>query len=458
MSSVAIILFVGRLYGLFDIKWLLISSIIIFEAGSALCGGAPTSAALVVGRVIAGAGGAGMYLGALTYISVFTTPKEAPIYQALIGLSWGVGAILGPVIGGAFSVSSATWRWAFYINLPLAGLLSPVYFFMFPNFNPRPDHSRLTKLKELDWVGAVLNGAVLVLFMVAVNFGGSTYPWNSSASIALWVMWGVSLIAYFFQQYFAIFTTPENRIFPTHFLRSRRLVLLYVATSGAAAGLSVVLYYVPLFFQFTRGDTALTAAVRLLPFICIFIFFVMLTGGSMPLVGRYNVYYLASGVLIVAGGACLYATVDETTSNSHIYGFEVLVAAGVGLGFQSAYSVAAAIVDAKDTANAIGFINVSQIGTTAIALAIGGSLFQNLGFNALKDALAPFNFPDDFVRSALAGTISPVFTDSPPEVVALAVSAVTQTIVKIFAMTIAAGAVVLGAGALMPWERLQLEM
>jgi MFS family permease len=96
---------------MFDVKVLLLSSLFIFEVGSALCGAAPNSAALIVGRVIAGAGGAGMYMGALQYVVVFCTPAEAMIYQALTGLCWGVGTIVGPLIGGAFSDSSATWRW-----------------------------------------------------------------------------------------------------------------------------------------------------------------------------------------------------------------------------------------------------------------------------------------------------------------------------------------------------------
>lgn len=108
------------MYGTFEIKWLMIGSVTLFEIGSALCGAAPSSNALIIGRVIAGVGGAGMYLGALTYISIFTTFRRRTIYNALIGLCWGTGAILGPVIGGSFAGSSATWRWAFYINLPLA--------------------------------------------------------------------------------------------------------------------------------------------------------------------------------------------------------------------------------------------------------------------------------------------------------------------------------------------------
>jgi MFS family permease len=111
MASVAVILFLGRSFALFDLKWLTTTSIAIFEVGSAVCGAAPSSNALIIGRVIAGIGGAGMYLGALNYVSAFTTPKEASLYNAMIGFGWGIGAILGPVIGGAFSVSSATWRW-----------------------------------------------------------------------------------------------------------------------------------------------------------------------------------------------------------------------------------------------------------------------------------------------------------------------------------------------------------
>lgn len=91
-------------------KWVFIITVILFEAGSALCGGAPNMTALIVGRVIAGAGGSGIYLGSLQYFTVLTVEKERGFYMSLIGVFWGLGAVLGPVIGGAFSVSAATWR------------------------------------------------------------------------------------------------------------------------------------------------------------------------------------------------------------------------------------------------------------------------------------------------------------------------------------------------------------
>jgi hypothetical protein len=307
-------------------------------------------------------------------------------------------------------------------------------------------------------VGAILNGAIFVLFMIVVTFGGSTYAWNSGASISLWVVWGVALLTFILQQYFAIFTTPDHRIFPGHFLKSRTMMLLYIATGGAAAANAVTLYYVPLFFQFTRNDSALQAAVRLLPFIVLFIFCVMLAGGLLPVIRRYNIFYMIGGALALTGGALMF-TINASTSVSRIYGYEVLIAAGTGLIFQNAYAVAAAKVSQNDRSNAIGFINVAQIGTIAIALAIAGSLFQNLGFSALKDALTPFQLPDNLVRSALAGTISPIFSGAVDQRIApIAVVTVAKTIQRVFGTVMAAGAVVLVSSFLMSWERIQLEM
>ncbi|KAF1811305.1 MFS general substrate transporter [Eremomyces bilateralis CBS 781.70] len=454
MGSVAVILLVGTLFALFDIKVLILSFIFLFEVGSAICGAAPTTTALIIGRVIAGIGGAGMYIGALNYISAFATPSEAPLYNASIGLSWGVGAILGPVIGGAFSDSSATWRWAFYINLPLAGVLSPVYFFAFPSKNPRPMESVMAKLKQVDWVGAILNAGVFVLFQVVLTFSGSTYPWNSGFSIAVWTVWGVVLVLFIIQQGWTIFTTKENRIFPVHFLKSRTLVLLFIATSACAAS-PITIYYIPLYFQFTRGDSALTSAVRLLPFIFINIFFMMVSGALLQKFGRYAALYFAGGAFILTGGILLF-TADPSTSVARIYGAEVLLAAGTGLAFQNAYAVAAVKVDDNDKYNAIRYMNVAQPGAASIGLSIVGCLFQNLGFLALRDALGSYDLPEDAIRSALAGTQSAVFRSGNDELAHLAINTVAETISRIFGAVVAAGALLMVTALLMRWERLNL--
>jgi hypothetical protein len=337
----------------------------------------------------------------------------------------------------------------------VAGILLPIYILIFPSRNPRPDLTNKEKFASIDWVGAILNATTFILFIVVVCFSGSTYAWNSSQSIALWAIFGACLIAFILQQAFSVFTTVENRIFPVHFLKSRTLVLLFIATGGGAAAQGITLYYTPLFFQFTKGDSALRAAVRLLPFICVFIFFVMAAGASLPVLGRYNLYYLAGGGLIVTGSSLLY-TINTTTSSGQIYGYEILVAAGTGLVWQNAYTVALAKVSPKDSSKALGFINLAQLGTAAITLAIAGSLFQNLGFRELRKAFAGHPYPDDYLRSALAGRISPVFSSADEDVIHIAMVAVAETIRKIFAPAMAGGALLTVSSLLMKFEKLTL--
>ena len=409
---------------------------------------------------------------------MFTTLRERAIYNALIGLAWGTGAILGPVVAGAFSDSKATWRWAFYINLPLAAgesqvsdiniqkktdrallrvVVSPVYFWLFPRYNPQPTVPVVTKLKQIDWVGVFLNATTFVLFMVVISFSGSIFAWKSAASIAMWTIAGLSLVLYVLQQVFAVFTTIENRLFPVHFARSRTLLLLYFTTAAASTAMSVGIYYIPLFFQFTKGDSALKAAVRLLPFIIIFVFFVMFSGGLLPVVGRYAPWYYPAGILVIIGGALMYR-VKADTSTAAIYGFEILIATGVGLIFQTGYTVAVAKVEPKDVPAAIGLINVSQIGSIAIALSISSVLFQNLGHNYLKEALQSFNFPDGLLRSALAGVESAVLEREGLEVRDLAIGAIVKAITRLYALTMSAGALIFVSACAMSWEKLALEV
>lgn len=210
-----------------------------------------------------------------------------------------------------------------------------------------------------------------------------------------------------------------------------------------------------LYFQFTRGDDALDAAVRLLPFIVLFIASVMFSGGLLPVFGRYAPWYFPAGALMLAGGACMHS-VTPNTSVAAVYGYEILIAVGSGIIFQVAYAVVASKVEPHDVPNSIGFINVAQIGTIAISLSMAGSIFQNVGFNKLKEALVSYNLPDAVVRSALAGVDSPLLQSGNKDIIALVVGAVSDTMAKTYAMNIAAGALALVAAMGMRWEKLEL--
>lgn len=457
LGSVATILPIGYAYGLFNIKHFYIISVILFEIGSAICGAAPTMDALIVGRVIAGSGGAGMYLGVLNYISVFTTIRERSLYAALCGLVWGVGTVSGPLVGGGFAISSATWRWAFYINLVLAAVAAPAIIFWLPSYQPKKDVGFFDKLKHMDWLGIVLIAAVYTTFVLAFTFGGAQWPFSDYRFIIMVCFFGAFLITFILTQYFTVLTTKERRIFPAQFLKHRSMLLLYFGTASAATTLFVGAYFIPLYFQFARSDTAIMAAVRLLPFIIIMVTFVMLNGALMPVFGYYMPWYLASGILMLIGGSLMY-TVDEHTSPAKIYGYTVIMAAGAGLSAQIAYSVAPAKLSPNEVPAAVGFINLAQIGSIVISLTIAGSVFQNTAFKNLQIALAPYDIPLQEIRSALAGTQSAVFVSGNVEIKAAAIRAIVQAMDKVYALVIAAGAVSIVSALAMKREKLFLKV
>ncbi len=341
------------------------------------------------------------------------------------------------------------------MNLPLAALCSPIYIFVTPKFNMQPAISGPEKLAHVDWVGAFLNAGTFCLFVVVLTFAGSTWSWDSAGPITLWVVFGVFLVSYALQSTFSISTTPERRLFPVQFLKSRTMVLLYFTTAAAATGLAVTIYYIPLFFQFTKDDSAIQAAVRLLPFITLNIFFTMFSGALLPVFGRYMPWYIPSGILMLVGGVLMFL-ITPTTSTSAIYGFEILIAVGGGLTQQIGYSIAAASVRPHEVPAAIGFINVAQIGSLAIALSIAGSIFQNVGFSNLKAALAAYNFSDADIRNALAGTQSTILTQGDGTVIGIAVASIASTISKLFALVIASGALIIVSSIFMKREKLVL--
>lgn len=148
--------------------------------------------------------------------------------------------------------------------------------------------------------------------------------------------------------------------------------------------------------------------------------------------------------------------ITPTTSAASIYGWEVLVGIGAGLTQQIGYSVGATVVQPHEVPAVIGFMNVAQIGSVAIALAISGAMFQNIGFIKLQQALAEYNFSTDDLRNALAGAQSIILGNSGEKVAGLAVQAIVDTIATIYALVIAAGALMLVCAVLMKREKLQL--
>lgn len=218
--------------------------------------------------------------------------------------------MIGPVIGGAFAESSATWRWGFYLNLCVGGLFAPVYIFLLPGFDPRGFDPKgpqklAERFKEFDYVGAVLSVATLVCIIMATNFGGTLYAWDNGRIIALFVLAGLFSVAFAVQQTITLLTTESDRMFPVNFLRMKEPVLLFIAMAAANAGGFIAIYYVPTYFAFVRGDHPVESAVRLLPLIVFISTIVLLNGAMISKLGYYQPWYVTGGALVLIGGVLM---------------------------------------------------------------------------------------------------------------------------------------------------------
>ncbi|CAI7588689.1 unnamed protein product [Penicillium pancosmium] len=441
----------GKVYSQFNIKWTYITTILLFEVGSAICGAAPNMDSLIVGRAICGISGAGMYVGLMTQLAVTTTIQERPVYIGGAGLVWGIGTVLGPIIGGAFTDSSATWRWSFYINLCVGAVCGPVYLFMLPSKDPRHETSLANRARELDYLGTILLLGAFCSGVMAVSFGGVMYPWNSGKIIGLFCCSGVLFILFGVQQAYAIFTTPARRIFPVEFFKSRTVLILFAMTAAGGTSLFLPIYMTPLYFQFSRGDGALESGVRFLPFIMLMIFATISNGAFLSKVGFYMPWYLAGGILVVIGGALMF-TVDTATSISNIYGYTVLIGIGAGLFCQASFSVAQAVVEPKMVAASVGFISTGQITGITLALAIANAVFLNKSEDGIK-AILP-NTPTTEIQQTITGAGSTLFDNlsavDRQRVLDVIVSALSTT----YALVITAGSLVTVLSLLLKRERL----
>ncbi|GES65987.1 major facilitator superfamily domain, general substrate transporter [Aspergillus terreus] len=393
----------GKVYGVFNVKYVYLFNIALFEIGSAVCGAAPNMTALVVGRVIAGVGGSGMYSGTLTFVAMLTSLKERPIYMAGSTVIWGIGSVLGPVVGGAFADSSATWRWAFYINLPIGAAFAPSYLFLVPIVDPKPGKTMAEKCRMVDWVMTATFLAGSACLVMAITFGGTLYAWSSGNEIALWVVAGVLLIVGIIVAKLHPGVDKDYRLYPAHFLRRPILINLQVQMFLVSGIVLAMTYYIPLFFQFIRGDGPLDAGVRLLPFIIAMVVFAMANGALMPKLPYILPWHLFGSALVVVGTALMY-TADLNTSNAKLYGYCILVGAGSGCYVVAGFPVVQSLVDRKDIPNAVGAMAISQDLGMVIFLAMAGSIYQNVALQKVTQAMPSLSATE--ITNLVAGTSS----------------------------------------------------
>lgn len=393
----------GKLFVLFNVKWVFLVSVVTFLAGSALSGAAPTMNALIVGRVMSGCGVTGLYAGAMNALTIVTTIQQRPIYVSYVTFAVSLGNLLGPVLAGVLADSPATWRWAFYLNLCIGGVFTPGYLLLFPSVTHTPAEVTLReRLTRVDALGNVLWAGVLTTLLMAISFGGALYAWGSGQIIALWVCTGVLVALFLLQQIFSVGVKPVHRIFPFQNLpNSRELGILIAESAASNAIANTPIFLLPLYFQLARGSNALGAALPLLPFVLLRGSFVMIQGTTMRRLGYAFVYYIVGAAFCVAGTAPFLVNTVNTPS-SRIYGLAALIGAGSGLYNQVGFTLAAIRVGAAHAPQAVGILVTAQIGGGALVIAIANCIFINKATIGILKEL-PLGASHTEVQGALLG-------------------------------------------------------
>ncbi|KAL2827943.1 major facilitator superfamily domain-containing protein [Aspergillus cavernicola] len=371
----------GRLYKIFSAKWAFLFAVFVFEVGSLICAVAPSSTVLIVGRAVAGIGVAGIFSGAMVIIALCVPLAKRPLVFGMFGMVWGIASIAGPLLGGAFT-DSVSWRWCFYINLPIGGVSMVIVAFILqlPEQKEFKGTPILERIKQLDFIGASLLIPSIICLLLALQWGGNKYAWKSSRIIGLFVGFGLLTILTIISQ----IKIGDRATLPPRIMKQRAVI----ASTGYAllfgGSFFVLVYYLPIFFQSVRGASAMKSGIQLLPLMLATVVSSVLIGILVTVFGYYTPFLIASTAL-AAIGAGLLTLYSIDISNSKWIGYQIVLGAGVGAGFQVPMTAVQTSLKAEDIPQGTAAVMFFQTLGGALFIAVAQSLFQNGLINGIKE-------------------------------------------------------------------------
>ena len=352
----------GKLSDLYGRRRMFVVAISIFLVGSALCGAAQSMGQLIAFRAIQGVGAGGLLPLSQAAIADLFSPRERGRYQGYIGSMWATAAVAGPLLGGTLT-DAASWRWIFFINLPLGAIALVVVL-------RTMRAPAVVRAHTIDYLGAAVLSVAITCLLLACTWGGTTYPWDS-AEVLVTGLGGLVLAVVFV----AIERHVEEPLLPLALFRDR---IFSVSTAGGfvvGAIIFAVSIYVPVFSQGVQEISATSSGIVLIPFSLGWVAAATVTGQLISRTGRYRPFPIIGSVFIL-GGLTLLTLLGEGSPPVAVAGILVITGIGMGMTFQP-YIIA--------TQNAV---EVSNLGIATATIQFFRSMGGSLAVAALGTLLA----------------------------------------------------------------------
>ncbi|OHW95328.1 major facilitator superfamily transporter [Colletotrichum incanum] len=464
----------GKAYAQFNVKWIYLSSLVIFEAGSILCAAAPNSKALIAGRVISGVGAAALYSGAINMLAMAASPQRAPALFGIVSSMVGVASLVGPPLGDAFTdAQSLTWRWCFWINLPIGGVAAIFILVMFRTPGPSPplephtevqtaSHPRNSaqeienkpitapsqlnsqnlpttalpfreKMRKMDPLGAALLISAMVSLLIALQWGGTKYSWSDGR------VWGCLVCSEVLVAFLlvSLWVNRDDAVIPPRLLRDRAVLGGVLLISWLSAALFTHVFFLPFYFQVVRGLSATASGLRILAYLGAMALAGVVAGGAMS--PRRGLSHHRPYAWVGAG---LMHILFVDSGSGMVVGFQLLSGAALGVAWQVPYvAVQRSEMRSGDAAIANALIAFSN----SFGAALGISVAQNIFASTLARGLAALPGLDPGQVNALANAGQAARLRDPdfmaPELLALVLQVFNDAITSTFTFAAAAGGV-----------------
>ncbi|POS74413.1 SGE1 [Diaporthe helianthi] len=366
----------GKIFRYFDLKAMFLGSIALFELGNLICGVAPNSNALIVGRAITGLGASGVIAGCYTVAAFAVRPAQRPAFTGGLAATYGIGSSIAPVIGGVLA-DRVTWRWCFYLNLPIGGFAAAVLFFIFktpPQARSEADHNApwREKLLQMDLPGFFISLAAVTCLLLALLWGGTAKRWDSADVIGTLVGFFLLAILFAVVEYYQ---GERSMVVPR--IMKQRLVLVGSVVGFLTGGAQFVLvYYVPIYFQAILGMSAQDSGVRNLAYIIAISLFTIVSGAAISITG-HSTPLVVGGCALWTVAAGLITTWSKSTTTGQTIGYQILAGVGVGIAYQGPILAAQALAAPTDIAATSAMLLFFQTMGGAFTVSAAQSGFTN---------------------------------------------------------------------------------